>query len=139
VLAGAIFAAFGVLALIVSSPYPVGTAVRMGPGYLPRIVAWGLVGLGALSILRGALAGGWRMPTLAPRPVLAIALAVFAFAATIDRLGLFVAGVIAVLIAGAGDPGLRWRHALAIALALAAFCSLLFGWALGLSLPVWPR
>ena len=138
-LAGAIFAAFGVLALIVGDPYPVGSSVRMGPGYLPRIVAWGLVGLGAVAILSGALAGGWRMPTLAPRPVLAIALAVFAFAATIDRLGLFVAGVIAVLIAGAGDPGLRWRHAVAIALGLAAFCSALFGWALGLSLPVWPR
>ena len=122
-----------------SAAYPVGTTVRMGPGYLPRIVAWGLVALGAASMLRGVLAGGWRLEAIALRPVAAVALAVVGFALTVDRLGLFIASVIAVLVAAAGEARPRWREAVLIALGLAAFCSALFGWVLGLAIPVWPR
>ncbi len=139
VLSGLLFAAFGATALWVGASYPVGTAVRMGPGYLPRIVAWGLVALGAAAILRGVLVGGWRLPAIALRPIAGIALAVLVFAFTIDRLGLFVASVASAIVAAAGDANPRWRQAIAIALGLAIFCSVLFGWALGLAIPVWPR
>ena len=139
VLSGAIFAAFGGAALWIGAAYPIGTAVRMGPGYLPRIVAWGLVALGAAAMLRGALAGGRRLPSFALRPIASIALAVVAFALAIDRLGLFVASVLSVVIAAAGEAAPRWRQAILIALGLAIFCSALFGWALGLAIPVWPR
>jgi hypothetical protein len=138
-LAGLIFVGFGALALVVGADYPAGTAVRMGPGYLPRIVAWGLVALGAAAILRGALVGGWRLTGIAPRPIAAIGGAVLAFAFTIDRLGLFVASVASVLVAAAGEADPRWRQTIAIALGLASFCSALFGAGLGLAIPIWPR
>ena len=138
-LSGLLFVAFGVGALVMSARYPIGTAVRMGPGYLPQIVAWGLVALGIAAILRGVLVGGWRMPSVALRPLLLIAAAVIAFALTIDRLGLFVASLASVVIAAASDATSNWRQAIVIALGLAIFCSVLFGWALGLSVPVWPR
>ena len=47
VLAGLMFIAIAALGLWVSRDYPVGTALRMGTGYVPRLLCWILLGLGA--------------------------------------------------------------------------------------------
>jgi hypothetical protein len=139
VLAGLLFAGFGMVALVVGRDYAIGTALRMGPGYLPRIVAAGLVILGCASIARGVIVGGWRPPGIAWRPVALIAAAVFAFALTIDRLGLVIASLAAVAIAASAEPGVRWRHVPLVAMGIAAFAAILFGYVLKLSIPIWPR
>ena len=48
VLAGLMFIAVAVLGLWVSRNYPVGTALRMGTGYVPRLLCWMLLGLGGV-------------------------------------------------------------------------------------------
>ena len=45
-LAGLIFVAFGIAAIVLGSGYPLGTAARMGPGYFPRILGILLIVLG---------------------------------------------------------------------------------------------
>ena len=60
VLAGLLFMAVAALGLWVSRDYPVGTALRMGTGYVPRLLCWVLLALGALRPdpgLRAARAG----------------------------------------------------------------------------------
>ena len=56
-----------------------------------------------------------------------------------SRAGLFIACVAAVLISALAAPQIRWREAPVVALVLAIFCTLLFGYALRLPLPVWPQ
>src|SRR6266849_2039233 len=72
VLAGLLFVAVAALGLWLSRDYPVGTALRMGTGYVPRLLCWALLGLGCLILLQGLresraapqsevpVAWGWR-------------------------------------------------------------------------------
>src|SRR5437763_11414104 len=46
-LAGAMFMSVALLGLWLSHDYPLGTAVRMGTGYVPRLLCWVLLALGA--------------------------------------------------------------------------------------------
>ena len=139
VAAGALFAAFGAAALHFGSGLKSGSAANMGPGYLPRLIAWGLVGFGIAIALNGLRRGGWRMVDLPMRPTICISLAVVAFALAIEPLGLVVTSVLTVVLAATGQRGMPWRQVPVIALGLAAFCALLFGLALGLPMPIWPR
>ena len=53
VLAGALFCAVALLGLYISRNYPVGTALRMGTGYVPRLLCWVLLALGAVLFVQG--------------------------------------------------------------------------------------
>ena len=59
VLAGLLFMGIAAFGLWVSRGYPVGTASRMGTGYMPRLLLWLLLGLGgsilALGLWKGDL------------------------------------------------------------------------------------
>jgi hypothetical protein len=138
-LAGALFAGFGALALTLARNYPSGSALDMGPGYLPRLVAVGLVVIGLIGIVRGAMRRGRRLPEIPLRPLLWICSAILVFAGLIERLGLFVACLVTVLVAAGAQAQARWREAPLIAVGLAAFCAILFGTILGLPVPIWPR
>src|SRR5258706_15523582 len=50
--AGLMFIAFGGAFMYVSSNYPMGTAVRMGPAYFPTVLGGMLVALGAIVLFR---------------------------------------------------------------------------------------
>ena len=50
--AGAAFVGFGLLVLLLSGELPVGRLAMPGAGFMPRLIAWLLVGLGALLFLR---------------------------------------------------------------------------------------
>src|SRR6266849_7079246 len=53
VLAGLMFMGVAALGLWLSRNYPVGTALRMGTGYMPRLLCWMLMGLGAIVLVQG--------------------------------------------------------------------------------------
>ncbi|WP_332688880.1 tripartite tricarboxylate transporter TctB family protein [Bosea sp. (in: a-proteobacteria)] len=137
-LSGILFMAIGTFALYLGRGYPVGSAGDMGPGYLPRLVAIGLVLVGLACALRGWLSGERGLPRFPLRAGFWIGGAVLAFALLIERAGLFVACLVAVLIAGGAEMQRRWRELPLVALVLAGFCALLFGYALRLPMQVWP-
>jgi len=53
VLSGLLFIAVAALGLWISRDYAVGTALRMGTGYVPRLLCWMLMGLGAIVLVQG--------------------------------------------------------------------------------------
>src|ERR687887_660903 len=53
VLAGLLFIGVAVFGLWLSRDYPIGTALRMGTGYVPRLLCWVLFGLGCLILFQG--------------------------------------------------------------------------------------
>ena len=53
VLAGLLFIAVAVIGLWASRDYPIGTATRMGTGYVPRLLCWILLGLGLVIFVPG--------------------------------------------------------------------------------------
>src|SRR5436190_11672755 len=53
VLAGLLFIVIALLGLWLSRDYPIGTALRMGTGYVPRLLCWILLGLGVVILVQG--------------------------------------------------------------------------------------
>jgi ABC-type uncharacterized transport system permease subunit len=135
---GLLFIALAALILWLSSHLRMGTAMRMGPGYLPSLLSYLLFGLGILT-----LALGVRNPATATerwylRPLLAVTAAIVVFAYGIADLGLFVTTVLLVMAASVATPESRPLEVAAVALGLASFSTALFVRALGLPMPAWP-
>ena len=141
VLSGLLFIAIAVFGLWVSRNYPVGTALRMGTGYMPRLLCWLLLGLGAL-----VLAQGLRQPSSPLRPstqglraMLSVTLALIAFALSIERLGLVLAIVLLTVIGALATRSLRPLETAIAALVLIALSWGIFIEGLGLTIPIWPE
>ena len=143
VLAGLMFMGIAAFGLWISHDYPIGTALRMGTGYVPRLLCWILLGLGAVVLLQGLLEVPPTRRTsgesLAWRPVLFVTLALVLFALTLERLGIVLAILLLVGIGGAASRDLRPLETLAAALVLLALSWSIFIFGLGLTMPVWPE
>src|SRR5262249_20603046 len=53
VLAGLMFVGVALFGRWLSRDYPIGTALRMGTGYVPRLLCWILLGLGVVVLVQG--------------------------------------------------------------------------------------
>jgi hypothetical protein len=140
VLAGLLLMAVAVFGLWVSHDYPVGTALRMNTGYVPRLLCWMLLGLGALILAQGLRAPSppIRSQPAAWRAVVTVTAGLVAFGLGIERLGLVLS---IVLLTGIGALATRALRPLEVVLAAAGLIAL--SWAifiagLGLTMPVWP-
>jgi hypothetical protein len=138
-LAGLMFAAFGALGIALGAGYRMGTAARMGPGYLPRLLSWTLVALGAVVMLRGMLGGEERVERGRWRPLVLITLAIVAFALLIAPLGLLAAGAALILLGAVAEPRFDWRETLAATVLLLALSAAIFVWGLQLPITLLPR
>jgi hypothetical protein len=141
VLAGLMFVAIAALGLYVSRNYPIGTALRMGTGYVPRLLCWILMGLGIAIFIQGlrdkdepADPGVWRRLI----PVLVVTLSLVAFALSIEQLGLVLAIVLLIGIGAVVAPGIKVWEAVAAAVGLIILSWLIFILGLALTIPVWP-
>ena len=140
-LAGLLFIAVAALGLWISRDYQVGTALRMGTGYVPRLLCWLLLGLGALIFFQGLRApasGAAGSSAQAWRAVVAVTAGMTAFGLSIERLGLVVAIALLTGISALAARGLRPLETALTAVALALLSWAVFIFGLGLTLPVWP-
>src|SRR5262252_9394541 len=144
VLAGLMFVAIAILGLWISRDYPIGTALRMGTGYVPRLLCWLLLGLGAVVLVQGLReAQGARAlssaDVLALRPVVFVTASLVVFGLSIERLGLVVSILVLIGVGAVAARGLRPIEALAAALVLTVLSWGIFIVGLGLTIPVWPE
>lgn len=138
VLFGALLVAIGAVATLLLRPLRAGTALDMGPSYMPMALSLMAIALGLLIATRGLLIEGPTSERWPLRPLAAILAAIGAFM-LVQRIGL-VAAVIAVTMAAAlADARMRWREAVALAAFLSLFTALLFAVALGPPFPLWPQ
>ena len=144
VLAGLLFIVVAVLGLWISRDYPIGTALRMGTGYVPRLLCWLLLGLGAIVLVQG-LRGAQGARSLsagdvsALRPVVFVTASLVIFGVSIERLGLIVSILPLIGVGAVAARGLRPFETLAAALALIILSWGIFILGLGLTIPVWPE
>jgi putative tricarboxylic transport membrane protein len=136
--AGVFFMALGALGLWLLRDVRLGTAMRMGPGFLPTAVCYGLLLFGLIMAGRSLVMAGPPLARWHLRPLGVVLGSLLVFAAGIPRLGLFATTLLVVAVAALATAESRWREVVVIALALAAFSTSLFVWALGLPIPAWP-
>jgi hypothetical protein len=135
---GLFLVAIAAVALYLIAELPMGSASRMGPGYVPRALAVAIALLGGFLAFRALLAGREAFPEIAWRPILLVGAAVGLFGLLLPKLGLAITAFIVVLVAGFAAQDMRWKELLLIAAVLSTFAVLLFIKALGLPMPVWP-
>ncbi|AZO81797.1 MULTISPECIES: tripartite tricarboxylate transporter TctB family protein [unclassified Bosea (in: a-proteobacteria)] len=126
-------------ALYATRTLSVGHAADMGPGYMPRVVSLALFGFGLFFLGRSARGVAVTIEAVRLRPLLAVLAAVGVFALTAERLGLAIASVLTVLLAGLATRETRPLESIGFALLLSALAALLFIKVLALPVPLWPR
>lgn len=131
-----------------TSQLPQGTLRRMGPGFMPLLLASALAICGAVILVQGLLAargtdsGDRPVPALDKQHLLNVVLvigAIVLFAAGIRIFGLALTAFAVVVIAGQSSRDLTWKETLITAVLLSVFSVLLFKLALNLSMPIWPE
>ena len=134
---GVLYLAFGAGGMWYALDYPLGTADRMGPGYLPCMISGLLLVFGAISLFRAVRLNGEAVGAIAWRPLICVLAGVLAFAILSERAGLIIAILALVLTSAAASTEFRfeWRAALGL-LGFIAFCSLVFVTGLGVPLPL---
>ena len=136
-LAGLLFVAFGAAALWFGQGYTFGTPTRMGPGYLPTVLGWMLVGLGAFITLRAFVISGGAIPRIYIRPQFMIIAALIAFSLTIERFGLLAAAAAVVVLGSLASKEARPLEIIVIAALTAAAAVGLFIFVLGQPMAPW--
>jgi hypothetical protein len=138
--AGLLLIAVGSVAVVLALDYPLGTAVRMGPGYFPIVLGALLVLLGIYVSAKGLRSGprieaGWSLRALI---VLPLALALFGW--LMERAGFVPA--LAALIFGTAGAGSEFKllEIISLTVLLTALSTAVFVWGLGLPYPLlaWP-
>jgi hypothetical protein len=138
----------GLIALIFGADLSMGRIDRMGAGYVPWLVACGILLLSACIGVRTLY--GWRQqtartvsadearPPVPWRAVISISLSAISFALFIRPTGLLIATIIMVLICTLAQNHSGWHARLLVAGFLAAFAGLLFSVGLGLPISLFP-
>lgn len=133
---GVLYLLVGGAALYLGQEYPVGTAVRMGPGYFPTVLGYMLVLIGGAALLRSFIKGGNPLNGFAVQKTIIITLSILAFGLIVEGAGLALAVVAVVMISAAGSRYFDWKKSLAVSVGAAVFCSLVFVKGLGVPLPI---
>ncbi len=136
---GLLFVGFGTVALVFGRDYPMGTAMRMGPGYFPMILGGLITLLGSLLLLRGLLVHGESIGRPAMRPLVFVLASVALFASVVEDLGIVAAvvGVVVVSSLARGRP--HWGEIVVVSVVMVALAVGLFTTGLGLPFKLWPE
>jgi hypothetical protein len=135
---GLFLIALALIAFGATGSLAVGTASDMGPGFVPRALAWIILGFGGAFLVTGLAKARAPIPVPAWRPLVAILASIALFAVLFAKLGLIAACVGAVVVAGMAAAPVRWLQLIVFGVLIAGFSALLFVKGLGLPFKLWP-
>ena len=100
--AGLMFIGFGLAAVIIARDYPMGSAMRMGPGYFPTWLGAILIAIGAVITAISTRIEGEKVTRFAWRPLIMLCLAFLVYGLSMETFGLgFVPSIVLVVIISA--------------------------------------
>lgn len=133
---GVMLVAIGAASILIARNYPMGTVLRMGPGYFPTLLGGILALFGLFLIVQGirkqdAIEGSWS-----PRALIVLPLSLVLFGLLMDRAGFVPA--LAVLVFGSAAAGSEFKlvEVAFLTVVLTTFAVVVFIWGLGLPYPL---
>ena len=135
-LSGVMFVAFGLAALYFGQKLAVGTPVRMGPGYVPRMLSYIMLGLGAVICVVAMFSPSERAEAPQWRPITLVTVGIVAFALLLERTGMLPALVVLVFIASLGGDEFKLWEVIANTVVLAVLCTVVFKVGLGMNISI---
>ena len=137
IVGGLALVVIGLFAAFYAQRYSFGELSRMGPGFFPVVLGFLLALLGVLIAVPAMLRGGepihveWKTAAL-------VLLSIVVFALALPVLGLLLATMLPVLISSLADRQITWKGRFVLAISVAAIVYLVFGYGLGMTLPIFP-
>lgn len=137
---GMMFIAFGLLAIIISRDYPMGSAMRMGPGYFPTALGGMLVVIGAIISATGFKFEGEGIESFAWKPIIFLSVAFAIFGWGMDHVGFVVSMTALIVLSAAAGTEFKWTEVIIMTIVLIVGSWALFIWGLDLPYPLfWER
>ena len=135
-LSGLMFVAFGLGALYVGQHLAIGTPVRMGPGYVPRMLSLVMLALGVLICIVAVVAGSEPVEKPKWKPITLVTIGIVCFALLFERAGLIPALIVLILIASLAGEEFKLTDVEGNIIALSVLCTLVFKVGLGMNIYV---
>lgn len=135
-LAGVMFIAFGAFALWLTRHLPMGTAVRMGPGYVPQLFAYALLVLGSAIAIVAFATPGDKPERPQGRPLLLVTIGIVVFGLLLETAGLLPALIVLVAASSYANGSFRVAEVLFSILVLAALSITVFKLGLGMNVQI---
>jgi hypothetical protein len=137
---GVMFVGFGALAIYIAQDYPMGSAMRMGPGYFPTGIGLCLIVLGLVIGAGGFRLKGEGIGSFPWRAILFLSVGFASFAWGIDNLGFILALAILIALSSLAGKEYRWKEIVFLMALLIAGCWAVFIYGLELPFPLfWNR
>jgi len=138
--AGVLFIVTGLVFMVLSRQYNVGTSAKMGPGYFPMALGGLMALLGLMVLIPSVLskAEELKITKIEPRMVLLVLVAVAVYAFALPKLGFIVALFALILISSIASHEFNLKTTLISSVVLLVFSWLVFVKGLELQFPFLP-
>jgi len=135
-LSGVMFIAFGLTALWFGRHLAMGTTVRMGPGYVPHMLAYIMMVLGLIIAVVALIFGGEPVEAPKWKPITLVTIGIVVFALLFESTGMFPSLVALVFIASLGGDEFKLWEVIANIAVLTVLCVLVFKVGLSMNIAV---
>jgi hypothetical protein len=125
-LSGVMFIAFGLVALWFGRHLALGTSVRMGPGYVPHMLAYIMMVLGLIIAVVALYSGGEKVEAPKWKPITMVTIGIVVFALLFESTGMFPALIALVFIASLGGDEFKLWEVIANIVVLTLLCIAVF-------------
>ena len=135
-LSGLMFIVIGLGAMFIARDYPIGSALRMGPGYFPVALGGIMFLFGVYIMVQGLISkekvtGNWSLRALIILPV-----AMVVFGVVVERAGFVPALIGLTIISAAAGSQFKFLEVLLLAIGLTVGSAALFIYGLGMPYPL---
>ena len=135
-LSGLMFVGVGALGIYMAQDYPMGSALRMGPGYFPIVLSGIMILMGIYCFVQGILHPQKIEANWSLRALIILPLATVIFGILMEHAGFIPALIVLVFISAAAGPEFKFVEVLLMAIGLTVGSWALFIWGLGLPYPL---
>jgi len=134
--AGVFFIFTGAAAMIISRDYPMGSALRMGPGYFPTVLGGLVVVFGLYVLIKGLInnekiIGNWSLRALFVLPA-----ATWLFGEMMEAVGFIPALFVLMYTSALAGKEFKFLEVTVMAVVMTVACTGLFIYGLGLPYPL---
>jgi hypothetical protein len=135
-LSGLMFVGVGALGIYMAQDYPMGSALRMGPGYFPIVLSGVLILMGIYCFVQGILHPQKIEANWSIRALIILPIATVVFGILMEHAGFIPALIVLVFISSAAGSEFKFVEVLLMAIGLTVGSWALFIWGLGLPYPL---
>ena len=133
---GLLFLLIGLAAMAIASDYPMGKAVRMGPGYYPMVLGGLLSIVGLACMLKALATAGPALERVHLKPVLLVTVSVVLFGVLLRHAGMVAALAVSIYLSSFASSRFTFKAATITFVLLSVFCWGVFIKALSLPIPL---